>query len=152
MLRSALCGALTLLVIALLPNRPLQFLAPSLLGLWLLIASLIRYVELRAEQGSEPPRDIPIGFSGSIGRFRVRARGDGRRVEVVGGSQVLAEAIASDDGDELVLHSEDVPDSELGAFGNALGLAIEMAAVADEDRPTERHVAGPAAWRAARHS
>jgi len=42
---------------------------------------------------------------------------------------------------------EAVADSELEEFGTAIGKAIEMAAAADEDRPAERHVAGPASWR-----
>jgi hypothetical protein len=68
-------------------------------------------------------------------------------VEVRAGAEVVAEAIATDDGDELVVDFDAPEDSELEAFGAAIGQAIEMAAAADADRPDERHIAGPASWR-----
>ena len=144
----AVGSASLVLVIALLPIPPSQLLPVALLGVWLSFASLIRYVELRAEPTSpaETFRSVPFRFSGPIGRFRLRPYGDGRRIEVRAGSQVVAEVIAADEGDEIVLNPETVADSELDAFGAALGQAIEMAAAADEDRPAERHVAGPASW------
>ncbi len=144
----AVLGASVVMVIALLPFRSSGFYPAALLGVWLCFASLIRYLELIAERSSprETPRAIPLRFSGPIGRFRLRRRGDGRRVEVRAGSQIVAQVIAADDGDEIVLEPEAVVDSELEAFGAALGQAIEMAAAADEDRPANRHVAGPASW------
>jgi len=143
---SALVGALYVLVILLLPIPPMQRYTAALFGVWLGIVSLIRYVTLRAEPPTEALRSIPLRFSGELGRFRLRPRGDGRRVEVRAGSELVAEAIATDDGDELVLHAQHVADSELGAFGTAIGQAIEMAAVADADHPAERRRAGPARW------
>ena len=144
----AVLSASFVLIIALLPIPPWQLLPAALLGVWLSFASLIRYVGLRAARVSpaETSRSVPLRFSGPIGRFRLRPYGDGRRIEVRAGSQVVAEVIAADEGDEIVLNPEMVADSELEAFGTALGQAIEMAAAADDDRPAERHVAGPATW------
>ena len=142
----AVTAALFVLVTLLSPLQPIQHQVAALLGTWLCIASLIRYVGLRAESSREPIRWIPVRFSGDLGRFELRARGDGRRVEVRVGSEVVAEAIASDEGDELVLDFEAASDSELEAFGAAIGQAIEMVAIADEDRPAERRIAGPASW------
>ena len=144
----AVLGASVVIVIALLPFRSSGFFPAALLAVWLCFASLIRYLELVAE-GSSPRqtrRAIPLRFSGPMGRFRLRRRGDGRRVEVRAGSQIVAQVIAADEGDEIVLEPEAVVDSELEAFGAALGQAIEMAAAADEDRPANRAVAGPASW------
>jgi len=142
----AVTASLFVLVMLLSPVQPIQRHAAALLGIWLCVASLIRYVALRAESSRDPIRWIPVRFSGDLGRFELRARGDGRRVEVRAGTEVVAEAIASDDGDELVLDFEAASDSELEAFGAAIGQAIEMVAVADEDRPAERRIAGPASW------
>ncbi len=147
----ALLGATLVLVVALLPTRPVLSYPMVLLGIWLCFAALIRYAALIAERASLPESRawIPLRFSGPIGRFRLRPRGDGRRVEVRAGSQVVAEVIADDGGDQLVFDPTALADSELEAFGTALGQAIEMAAAADEDRPAERHVAGPSSWRRA---
>ena len=142
----AMTAALYVLVMLLSPVQPMQRHAAALFGIWLCIASLIRYVAMRTESSREPIRWIPLRFSGDLGRFELRPRGDGRRVEVRAGSEVVAEAIASDEGDELVLDFGAVSDSELEAFGAAIGQAIEMVAVADEDSPAERQVAGPASW------
>ena len=142
----ALSAALYVLVVLLSPVQPMQRHAAALVGIWLCIASLIRYVALRTESSRKPIRWIPLRFSGDVGRFELRPRGDGRRVEIRAGSEIVAEAIASDDGDELVLDFEAVGDAELEAFGAAIGQAIEMAAAADEDLPAQRQVAGPATW------
>ena len=144
----AVGSASFVLTIALWPIPPSQLLATALLGVWVFFASLIRYVGLHAEPTSpaETFRSVPLRFSGPIGRFRLRPYGDGRRIEVRAGSQVVAEVNAADDGDAILLNPETVADSELDAFGAALGQAIEMAAAAEEDRPAERHVAGPASW------
>ena len=142
----ALTAALYVLVMLLSPLQPMQRHAAALLGIWLCIASLIRYLALRTESSREPIRWIPVRFSGDLGRFELRPRGDGRRVEIRAGSEIVAEAIASDEGDELVLDFEAIGDAELEAFGAAIGQAIEMVAAADEDRPEERQVAGPASW------
>jgi len=145
---SATVGISFVLVMLLLPIPPAQRAAAALLGVWLAFASLIRFLSLYAEPHvrGEARRWIPISFSGELGRFELRSRGDGRRVEVRAGPEVVAEAIATDEGDELVLNVPMVAEAELEAFGSAVGQAIEMAAAADEDRPAERHVAGPRSW------
>lgn len=144
----AVLGASFVLVIALLPVWSSKLYSVALLGVWICFASLIRYAALVAERPSPPEsrRWIPLRFSGPIGRFRLRPRGDGRRVEVRASLQVVAEVIAADAGDEIVLDPEGVADSELEAFGTAIGRAIEMVAAADEDRPADRDRAGPASW------
>ena len=148
----AMTAALYVLVMLLSPVQPMQRHAAALFGIWLCIASLIRYVALRTESSPEPIRWIPVRFSGDLGRFELRPRGDGRRVEVRAGSEVVAEAIATDDGDELVLDFVAESNSDLEAFGAAIGQAIEMVAVADDDRPEERRVSGPASWGKARRA
>lgn len=144
---SAVVGVSFVLVMLLMPIPPTQRASAALLGVWLCFASLVRFLSLHVEPRGEARRWIPITFSGELGRFELRPRGDGRRVEVRDGPEVVAEAIATDEGDELVLNVPLVAESELEAFGSAVGQAIEMAAAADEDRPAERHVAGPRSWR-----
>jgi hypothetical protein len=100
------------------------------------VASLITYFGMRLQEsqttmGRRAP--IPLRFSGPTGRFALRARGDGRTVEVIAGPQVVAKVIAADLGDEIVLHADAVTDNELEDLGSAIGQAIEMAAAADED-------------------
>ena len=147
-LAGAVIGAVFVLVIVLVPPEPQQVYPAALLGFWLCFGSLIQYWALVAQRSApaETSRWIPLRFSGPTGRFWLRPRGDGRRVEVRARSQVVAEVVAADAGDEIVLGGEPVADSELEEFGTALGRAIEMAAAADEDRPAERRVAGPASW------
>jgi hypothetical protein len=139
----------TLFVVALLllPVSPTIRSAAALIGAWLLVASLIRYAGLHRRL-SMPTfrRPIPIRFSGNLGRFTLRSRGDGRRVEVRAGGEVVAEAIATDERDELVVDLEAVDDADIDALGAAIGEAIEMVVVADEDRPAERRIAGPRSW------
>ncbi|MDP9468458.1 MAG: hypothetical protein M3P32_06930 [Chloroflexota bacterium] len=113
--------------------------AAALLGVWLLFASLIRYAALRRRLLMPMfRRPIPIRFSGNLGRFTLLVRGDGRRVQVRAGADVVAEAVATDERDELVVDLEEVDDAELDALGAAIGAAIEMVAVADQDRSPER--------------
>jgi hypothetical protein len=121
--------------------------AAALIAIWLLVASLIQYMALHRRMSTPTfRRPIPIRFSGNLGRFTLRARGDGRRVEVHAGADVVAEAVATDERDELVVDLEAVDDAELDTLGAAIGQAIEMVAVADEDRPAERRIAGPRNW------
>jgi hypothetical protein len=119
--------------------------AVLLLGTWLVFLTLIRYVASHAMAAPEPLRWIPIRFSGDLGRFEVRSRGDGRRVEVRTGEAVVAELIARDEGDELVVDFGLADDPEVDAFGAAIGLAIEMVAAADIDLPAKRELVGPPA-------
>lgn len=137
-LSQALLGAAAVLIVLLVPTRDLGPLAwgPALLALWLCAASLISYFGMRLPRSARvvPRRQfIPLRFSGPTGRFALRPRGDGRKVEVTAGPRVVAEVLASDLRDEIVLHGEAVPDEELRDFGSAIGQAIEMAAAADED-------------------
>lgn len=112
--------------------------AVLLLGTWLIFEALIRHVASRDLAAPEPLRRIPIRFSGGLGRFEVRSRGDGRRVEVGTGETVVAELIARDEGDELVVDFGLADDPDVDDFGAAIGLAIEMVAAADEDLPAVR--------------
>jgi hypothetical protein len=117
--------------------------AVLLLGTWLVFGALIRYVASDAMAAPGPLRWIPIRFSGDLGRFELRSRGDGRRVEVRTGEAVVAELIARDEGDELLVDFGLADDPEVDAFGAAIGLAIEMVAAADEDLPAKRDLVGP---------
>jgi len=139
-------GVSFVIVIVLLPIPSMQRYSAALLGVWLCLASVIRYVTLPAAPPADMLRSIPLRFSGELGRFELWPRGDGRRVEVRAGSDVVAEAWVTDESDELRLDDSMVADSELEAFGTALGRAIEMVAVADKDRPTDRNVTGPRNW------
>jgi hypothetical protein len=137
-LSRALLGAECVLIALLVPTRDLGPLVwgPALLALWLCTASLISYfgMRLRQSEGAVARRRyIPLRFSGPTGRFALRSRGDGRKVEVSAGPQLVAEVIASDPHDEIVLHAEAVPDEELRDLGSAIGQAIKMAAAAAED-------------------
>ena len=145
-LSQAVVGAGAVLIVVLVPARDLGPVAwgPALIGLWLCVASLINYFDLRlarpfsspASAPSAPRRSlIPLRFSGPTGRFVLRPRGDGRKVEVVAGPAVVAEVSATDLRDEIVLHTETVPEEELADLGSAIGQAIEMAAAADEETP-----------------
>jgi len=129
-------------LLLLLPSATTIRYAAALIGAWLLVASLTRYAALH-RQFSMPTfrRPIPIRFAGNLGRFTLRPRGDGRRVEVRAGDDVVAEAIATDEQDELVVDLEAVSDAELDALGTAIGKAIEMAAAADEGREIHRRTA-----------
>lgn len=137
--------AIGLMAVALgtaLPGIHAARLAVVLLGTWLVIGTLIRHPALH--HPAAPPgakRPIPIRFSGTLGRFQLRPRGDGRRVEVTTGDTIVAELIARDEGDELIVDFSlaDEPDAE--AFGAAIGLAIEMVAAADQDGAPNRSVA-----------
>lgn len=139
-------GLFYVVVVVLMPISPMVRSGASLLGVWVIVASLIRHVSLRRHVSHTIVRPIPISFSGNLGRFRLLQRGDGRRVEVRAGSEVVAEAIATDERDELVIMLDGVEDSELDELGVAIGEAIEMVAVADQDCPVERAVAGPRRW------
>ena len=116
-----------------------------LLGTWLAFGALIRCVAPYHMAAPKPLRAIPIRFSGGLGRFELRSRGDGRRVEVRTGEAVVAELIARDEGDELVIDFSLADEPDVDAFGAAIGLAIEMVAAAEEDlAPRPELVAPPA--------
>lgn len=137
-LGQALIGAVGVLLGLLATTRGFGPLAwgTALLALWLCTASLISYFGMPLPQSAAEVsrrRLIPLRFSGPTGRFGLRPRGDGRKVEVTAGSEVVAEVIAADLRDEIILHFDAVEDGELPDLGSALGQAIEMAAAADED-------------------
>jgi hypothetical protein len=115
--------------------------AVVLLGTWLVIGTLIRHVASHRQAAPEALPPIPIRFSGTLGRFRLRPRGDGRRVEVTSGDAIVAELIARDEGDELIVDFSLADEPDVDAFGAAIGLAIEMVVAADQDGDLERSVA-----------
>lgn len=120
------------------PIEPAPRLVLVLLASWLLAAAFLRIRAASPDRQPTERRWIPLQFEGDPGRFRMVARGDGRRVEVRDGPQVVAEAVATDIGDELVINSVPVEDADLEAFGAALGQAIDMAAAADADDQSPR--------------
>jgi hypothetical protein len=132
LIRAAL-GAFVVLMIVLLPSQEPWYLAwgAALLGGWLCVASLLSYFTPRLpnRHGSPEPDGpkrptIPLRFSGSTGRFVLRVRGDGRRVEVRAGPEIVAEVIAADSGDEIVVYPDEVPDDDLEHLGSAIAPAI----------------------------
>jgi hypothetical protein len=130
----ALLGAITLLAIApSLEGAPNLALAVSLVPMWLLFASLIGYAgSLSAQrQRGEGRLFIPLRFSGSTGRFRLRRRGDGRHVQILEADTVVAELRATDMRDEIHFHGAVAPEDSRD-FGSAVGQAIELVSVADE--------------------
>jgi hypothetical protein len=136
-LRGALVGAAGILVVANLPaGFPVIAQAGVLLSVWLFVGSLLLAYAARHSASPQPPRSprtpsIPLRFSGSMGRFRLRPRGDGRHVEIVSEGVVLAEVKATDLQDQIEFH-EAVPSEDVEDLGSALGQAIELASHADE--------------------
>ncbi len=113
-LRTVALGTLYVAVVLLMPIAPMFRYPAALVGVWVVFAGLIRYAGLHRELTTPTfRRPIPIHFAGSLGRFTLRARGDGRRVEVRAGPEVVAEAIATDERDELIVDFDAVDDSEL---------------------------------------
>ncbi len=115
------------------PGQPLSALALALPGVWLLAVALLR-PDVRVAAATRPPTSIPLTSTGEIGRFNLRSLGDGRRVEVCLGGVVVAQAIATDAGDQLVVDFEAPDDSEVEHFGSAIWRAISMVTIADEAR------------------
>jgi hypothetical protein len=142
--RRALFGAtvatLAMATAMAVPLEPTIRYAVGLVGVWLFVAAVVRYASARRHLLMPMfRRSIPIRFSGYLGRFTLRVRGDGRRVEVHAGTEIVAEAIATDERDELVVDLETVDDAELDDLGAAIGAAIEMVALADELRDSQQH-------------
>lgn len=111
---------------------PITVAVPTLLiGVWLGIGAGIHAVQLiasrsRAALAAIP--SIPLSFSGPTGRFALRRR-DRARIQVVAGDELVAEIVANEQGDELVIY--EVPDDDesgLIELGSAIGQAIELAA------------------------
>jgi len=138
----ALLGLVALMVIVRLPAvEPLHLVVVTLLATWLCFASVLHQVALwLARWGwfhARAPR-IPLRFDGSTGRFSLRRFDSGRKVVVTDGSEVVAEVIAADAGDEVVVYdTEAVTDAELDELGSAIGQAIEIT-VAAGARPVSR--------------
>jgi hypothetical protein len=132
----ALIAAIAIALVGAMPRGlsvPVTQLFGALLGVGLGAIWLVGWARARRPASSSPPRQwIPIRFSGSLGRFALRRRGDGRHVEIVAAAgQTVAEVVATDEGDEIVLHAT-VAAAELEHFGAALGQAIEIVIEADE--------------------
>ncbi len=148
-LTHAVIGAAGVATVALIPGHepPLLLWGSGLLSVWLCVAGLAMYVALRRRPASESHSRslwIPLRFSGSTGRFALRPRGDGRRVEVIAGEQIVAEVVATDMGDAIIVDAEAIPEDEVGYLGSAIGQAIEVAAAADEDHAVHKQgIAGP---------
>jgi hypothetical protein len=126
-------GIVALALGIVLPGTDAARLAVILLGTWLVVGTVIGRVASRHTVAREVLRSIPIGFSGTLGRFQLRPRGDGRRVEVSSGDSIVAELIARDEGDELIVDFSLADEPDVDAFGAAIGLAIEMVAAADQE-------------------
>lgn len=134
-LLSAIVGAWAVLVVLVLsPEAAAHQHAGLLLGAWLCIGSLVQWWALRGRT----QRSIPLAFAGETGRFRLRVRGHGRRVDVHSGLRVVAQASATPKGDSLVVNFDAVIDSELEALGAAIGQAMQLVAAAGNDRPGKR--------------
>jgi hypothetical protein len=137
--RRALFGAmvatLAMATSLVMPLEPTIRYAVGLVGVWLFVAAVARYASARRLLLMPMfRRPIPIRFGGYLGRFTLRVREDGRRVEIHAGTEMVAEAVATDEQDELVVDLETVDDAELDDLGAAIGAAIEMVAVADDQR------------------
>jgi hypothetical protein len=146
---SSIAAMILVFMSAILPLELALRVAIGLLACWVTVALLVRYIGMLRVPARAGRKWIPVRFTGSLGRFRLQPRGDGRRVQVVAGAQVVAEAIATDDLDELVVDFEAAADAELDEFGAAIGRAIEMVATADADRAIGRSFTQPTAWRRA---
>jgi hypothetical protein len=113
-------------------SAPAIALVVALLPLWLSIASLIAYVGMRDTARHEVQRPpIPLRFSGPMGRFSLRRRGDGRHVQILAAEAVVAEVRATDLRDEIDFHLVVAPE-ETADLGSAVGQAIEIVSAADE--------------------
>ena len=132
-LRGALVGAAALLLIAILPaDSSLIAQIGILLALWLCFGSVLVYVarhRTRSDPAGAPV--IPLRFTGGMGRFALRRRGDGRHVEIVSEGVVLAEVKATDLRDEIQLR-EPIASDELEDLGSAIAQAIDIVSDADE--------------------
>ncbi|MEO6577500.1 MAG: hypothetical protein ABIO99_01185, partial [Candidatus Limnocylindria bacterium] len=111
---------------------PITVAVPTLLiGVWLGIGAGIHAVQLiasrsRAALAAIP--SIPLSFAGPTGRFALRRR-DRARIQVVAGEAIVAEIVADERGDELVIYEvSDHDETELIELGSAIGQAIELAA------------------------
>lgn len=131
----AVLGAGTVLAIVRLDIwEPSHIAVPTLLAAaWLCAASLLHLAGLELTRLTAPVRrgpGIPLRFAGSTGRFVLRRLGRAR-VEVRAGSEVVAEVVADDLGDELVVYDvESLSEAELPELGSAIGQAMEMTVAA----------------------
>ncbi len=124
-----------------LPGTNAARFAVVLLGSWLVFGTLIGHAASHRMAAPAALRSIPVHFSGTLGRFQLRPGGDGRRVEVRTGDAIVAELIARDEGDELIVDFSLADERDVEAFGAAIGLAIEMVVAADHDVDASRSVA-----------
>lgn len=112
-----------------------------LLLAWQVAAAASLREPRRASAEGPPNRAIPLRFSGDLGRYSLWPDADGRTVEVRDGKTVVAELVATDEGDTLAVDLEAAGTSEIESLGTALGRAIEMVAAADAYHAAVRRVA-----------
>jgi len=139
LIRAALGLAVLLIVLGLPAVEPLHLVLVTLLAAWLAVASLLHHAALGLSHWDRSriraPR-IPLRFGGSTGRFSLRRIDRGRKVVVTNGPEVVAEVIAADAGDEVVVYDIAASGTELDDLGSAIGQAIEITVAA---RTRERH-------------
>lgn len=134
-LRAAL-GVVALFVVTSLETYEPQHIALVVLlgAAWLLTSSVVHLVALRLGGWLRSMRrapTIPLRFTGSMGRFVLRRRERGARVEVHAGMEVVAEVVAGESGDEVRVYDiAAVSESELPELGSAIGQAIEITVAA----------------------
>lgn len=135
LLRAAL-GAVALLVVTRLQAYEPQHIALVVLlgAAWLLTSSVVHFVALRLTGWARSVRrapTIPLRFAGPMGRFVLRRLDRGTRVEVHAGMEVVAEVIAGESGDEVVVYDiGGVAEGELPELGSAIGQAMEITVAA----------------------
>jgi len=135
LLRAAL-GVVALLVVTSLETYEPQHIALVVVlgGAWLLTSSVVHLAAVRLGGWLRSMRrapTIPLRFTGSMGRFVLRRRERGARVEVHAGMDVVAEVVASDSGDEVRVYDiAAVAEDELAELGSAIGQAIEITVAA----------------------
>lgn len=134
-LRAAL-GVVALFVVTSLGTYEPQHIALVVLlgAAWLLTSSVVHLAALRIGGWLRSVRlapTIPLRFTGSMGRFVLRRLERGARVEVHAGMEVVAEVVAGESGDEVLVYDiAGVAESELPELGSAIGQAIEITVAA----------------------
>ena len=134
-LRAAL-GVVALFVVTSLETYEPQHIALVVLlgAAWLLTSSVVHLAALRLGGWLRSVRrapTIPLRFTGSMGRFVLRRLERGARVEVHAGMEVVAEVVAGESGDEVLVYDiAGVAESELPELGSAIGQAIEITVAA----------------------
>jgi hypothetical protein len=137
LLAAGACGVVGLASL----SEPSHRVGLLLLLAWQTVATAILHLNRRAAANRPPVRAIPLHFEGDLGRYSLRSQADGRTVQIRDGATVVAELVATDDGDRLVVDPEAAGGSEVESLGAALGRAIEMVVAADAYRAVVRGIA-----------